>query len=72
MRTTRVTVIALFVVATLCPALPAVAQGTVADYQRAMGMREKYLELGAERPRGRDMDRKVGALLVSPVGQRRK
>ena len=44
MRTSRVTVIALLVVATLCRALPVVAQGTVADYQRAMGMREKYLE----------------------------
>jgi hypothetical protein len=44
MRISRVTVIALLVVATLCPALPVLAQGTVADYQRAMGMREKYLE----------------------------
>ena len=42
MRASRVTVIALLVVATVCPALPVLAQGTVADYQRAMGMREKY------------------------------
>ena len=51
MRTSRVTVIAL-VVATLCPALPVLAQGTVADYQRAMGMREKYLELAPNVPEG--------------------
>ena len=50
MRTGRVTVIALLVVATLCPALPVLAQGTVADYQRAMGMREKYQELAPNVP----------------------
>ncbi len=50
MRTSRVTVIALLVVATLCPALPVLAQGTVADYQRAMGMREKYQELAPNVP----------------------
>ena len=49
MRTSRVTVIAL-VVATLCPAQPVLGQGTVADYQRAMGMREKYQELAPNVP----------------------
>ena len=49
MRTSRVTVIAL-VAAILCPAPPVLAQGTVADYQRAMGMREKYQELAPNVP----------------------
>ena len=42
MRSTRFVVIAGFVFAPLVTALPALAQGTVADYQRAMGLRDKY------------------------------
>jgi dipeptidyl aminopeptidase/acylaminoacyl peptidase len=42
-----------FLVATIAiPALPAAAQGTIADYQRAMGLRDKYQNLtqGAPEP----------------------
>jgi hypothetical protein len=42
MRRTRLVTIAGFVCASLIAALPASAQGTVADYQRAMGLRDKY------------------------------
>jgi hypothetical protein len=47
MRTTRVAVIAGFVLAL---AVPALSQGTVADYQRAMGLRDKYQGLALNVP----------------------
>ena len=49
MRTTRVAVTVGFVVASLAAA-PAMAQGTVADYQRAIGLRDKYLALAPNVP----------------------
>ena len=49
MRYARITVLAGLVLATL-GAAPLFAQGTVADYQRAMGMREKYQELAPNVP----------------------
>ena len=47
---TRVAVIAGLVFAPIASALPALAQGTVADYQRAMGLRDKQQGLAQNIP----------------------
>jgi dipeptidyl aminopeptidase/acylaminoacyl peptidase len=46
----RVPVVAGFLSAALATAAPAMAQGTVADYQRAMGLRDKYQALAVNVP----------------------
>ena len=43
-------VIPFLVLTAIIPALPAGAQGTIGDYQRAMGLREKYENLTAGSP----------------------
>ncbi len=50
MRCSRVALMAVLVCAPLVSVLPAQAQGTVADYQRAMGLRDKYQGLAANMP----------------------
>ena len=50
MRSSRVALIAGLAFAPLVSVLPAMAQGTVADYQRAMGLREKYQGLAPNVP----------------------
>ena len=46
----RVPVVAGFLTAALATAAPAMAQGAVADYQRAMGLRDKYQALAVTVP----------------------
>ena len=50
MRCSHVALMAVLVCAPLVSVLPAQAQGTVADYQRAMGLRDKYQGLSPNIP----------------------